>query len=310
VNAESQLEFECFGGRVAVRAAGTDATAALEAARARLLEAHRRLSRFDPRSELSRLNRDPRPAVPASGLLRRLATAIHEAGALSGGLVDGTLVGEIERAGYSASLAAEPLPWSEPSQPAPAVAAAGPSRRAGWTAVRVDEEAETVVRTPGLKIDGGGLAKGLLADLVGADLERFRSFAVDCCGDMRLGGGAGRERTILVSDPRGGEPLEELRLRDGGVATSGISRRSWLGPDGRPAHQIIDPRSGRPAFTGVVQATAVGPTALHAEVYAKAALLAGPTAGAEWLPLGGVLVLDDGSVETVHSRRAEAETAR
>jgi FAD:protein FMN transferase len=43
-----------------------------------------------------------------------------------------------------------------------------------------------------------------------------------------------------------------------------------------------------------VQATAVAPTALEAEVRAKAALLSGPAGAAAWLPDGGVLVLDDG----------------
>jgi thiamine biosynthesis lipoprotein len=309
VSGEAQLEFDCFGGRVEVRAAGAGAAVALEAARARLLRAHRHLSRFDPQSELSRLNQDPRRAVPASPLLRRLALAVHEAGALSDGLVDGTLLREIERAGYASSLAAEPLPWSEPPRPPSASTVAGPSERADWATVTVDEAAGTVVRPPGVWIDGGGLAKGLLADLVAADLAGFPSFAVNCCGDLRFGGGARRERTVLVSDPRGGEPLEELHLCGGALATSGTSRRSWLGPDGSPAHQIIDPRSGRPAFTGVVQATAIGPTALDAEVYAKSALLAGPVAGVDWLPHGGVLVLDDGSVETVRPARIVAGAA-
>lgn len=307
---ESRLEFGCFGGRVEVRAAGDGSRQAVTAARAQLLEAHRRLTRFDPESELSRLNRDRRRAVPASPLLRRLAAAVYEAGVLSGGLVDGTLLEEIERAGYAVTLAAEsiPAPSAHATRPTPRPGA--PSSRAAWSRIAVDEERGTVIRPPGVAIDGGGLAKGLLADLIGEDLARFPSYAVECCGDIRLGGSAGAERTILVSDPRGGEALERLRLREGAVATSGITRRSWLGPDGALAHQIIDPRSGRPAFTGIVQATALGPTAVHAEVYAKAALLAGPAAAAEWLPHGGVLVLDDDSVETIRPRRSELEQAR
>jgi len=31
--------------------------------------------------------------------------------------------------------------------------------------------------------------------------------------------------------------------------------------DARPAHHLLDPRTGRPAYTGVVQATALAPTA-------------------------------------------------
>ncbi|MGD9735052.1 MAG: FAD:protein FMN transferase [Solirubrobacterales bacterium] len=294
---ESHLEFECFGGLVEVRAGGPGAAAALRRARARLLEAHRRLSRFDPASELSRLNRDERTEVPASPLLRLLAEAVAEAGERSGGLVDGTLLREIECAGYVDSLPQDGPPELLRSR-LPG-APAGVSDRADWARIGVDQQAGTVIRPPGVRIDGGGLAKGMLADLVGAELAGFESFAVDCCGDLRLGGRAGAERRILVDAPSGGEPIGELRLRGGGIATSGISRRSWTGPKGQPAHQIIDPRSGEPAFTGVVQATAVAPSALLAEVHAKSALLAGPAKATEWLPFGGVLVLDDGAVETV-----------
>ncbi|MBA3867495.1 MAG: FAD:protein FMN transferase, partial [Solirubrobacterales bacterium] len=146
-------------------------------------------------------------------------------------------------------------------------------------------------------------AKGLVADLVAANLREHRAFAVDCCGDLRIGGAAGQERTVRVDDPFGGEPVQELALREGAVATSGIGRRCWIGADGRVAHHILDPASGEPAFTGVVQATAMAPTALLAEVYAKTALLAGPDRAASRLPHGGVIVRDDGGVEVFAAER-------
>jgi thiamine biosynthesis lipoprotein len=48
-----------------------------------------------------------------------------------------------------------------------------------------------------------------------------------------------------------------------------------------------------------VQATAFAPTALEAEIRAKAAVLTGPGSARDWLPHGGVIVLDDGSSEVV-----------
>ena len=57
---------------------------------------HAALTRFDPDSELCRLNADPRPRVPASTLVRRLAAAIPYAGELSGGLVDATIAPRLE----------------------------------------------------------------------------------------------------------------------------------------------------------------------------------------------------------------------
>ena len=83
------------------------------------------------------------------------------------------------------------------------------------------------------------------------------------------------------------------------TATSGIDRRIWWDPGGRPAHHLLDPSTGRPAYTGVVQATALAPTALAAELRAKCAVLAGPDGAAAWLPDGGVIVFDDGSHQVV-----------
>lgn len=318
MNREAHLFFDCFGGTASVHVLGLeerDGTRRAEAARRTLLDAHRRLTRFDPESELCKLNRDPREEVPASPLLRRLAEAVRLAGERSGGLVDATLVGELEQAGYGASLH-EGGAGSAPERPGStadahgegASAPARPHPSARWREVRVDEEAGTIVRPPGVRIDGGGLAKGLLADLLAARLEPARSFAVDCCGDLRLGGGAGLERAVVVEDPRGQEPLHTFRLARGAVATSGTGRRAWIRPDGRPAHHIIDPASGEPARTGLVQATALAPTALLAEILAKSALLAGPAGARERLPHGGILLGADGGVEVVppHSRARTA----
>src|SRR5205807_6829245 len=119
---------------------------------------------------------------------------------------------------------------------------------------------------------------------------------------LRLGGSAGIERSVRVASPFGDEILHEFEFEEGGVATSGIGRRSWMGADGAPAHHLLDPATGRPAFTRVVQATALAPTALEAEVAAKAAVLAGPDAAPSRLRHGGVVVLDDGSHRVIEPR--------
>jgi thiamine biosynthesis lipoprotein len=296
---EVARSFECFGGRCAVRVLDRDADAALAAvreARSTLLDAHRRLSRFEAESELSRLNRDRRHVVPASPLMRRLVAAALTAGLRSGGLVDATLVDEIEAAGYAES---REFDGADADAASPQVRPTGPSRRAGWCELTVDEGAGTVSRPPGVRIDPGGIAKGLLADIVGESLAGFDSFAVDCCGDLRVGGAAGRRRPIAVEDPGGGTPLHRLEIADGAVATSGITRRAWTDDRGRPSHQIIDPASGRPAFTGVLQVTAAAPTGLLAETLAKSALLSGPDGAEAWLPYGGVIVEAGGAARVV-----------
>jgi thiamine biosynthesis lipoprotein len=311
VSAEAHRSFACFGGTATVHVRAENAAVAEEAverARRQLLDGHRRLTRFEDGSELCRLNRDPRAEVPASPLLRRLAAAVAMAGARSGGLVDATLLGSLERAGYGESMErVEPTAPGAASRPRSPTGPAGPDPAARWSLVVVDEQAGTVLRPPGVRIDSGGIAKGLLADLVGTGLAGHAGYAVDCCGDVRVGGSASLRRRVGVGDPRGGDPIHELALRDGAVATSGVARRRWTGPAGESAHHIIDPRSGEPAFTGIAQATALAPDALLAEVYAKAALLSGPEGAAEWLPHGGVLVRDDGAVEVLAPSAQSAE---
>lgn len=300
---EAHRAFACFGGTATVHVSGDDTADGEEAAdraRRRLLDAHRRLSRFLEDSELSLLNRDPRRAVPASPLLRRLAATVSRAGMLSGGLVDATLLHELEVAGYRDSMEGVEGPSVERSgERRPA----RPHPQQRWREIHVDKAAGTISRPPGLAIDSGGIAKGLVADLVGAELGGRRAYAVDCCGDIRIGGTAGLERPILVGDPFGGDPIHELCLSEGAIATTGIGRRRWIGTDGEAAHHLLDPFSGEPAFTGIAQATAIAPSGVLAEVYAKAALLSGPAGAAAWLPHGGVIVDEGGAVELVESAR-------
>jgi FAD:protein FMN transferase len=298
---EVRDSFPCFGGTCAVvvdgpGATGTPAADAAAAARRSLLGWHERFSRFLPSSELSRLNADPRPEVPVSALMGRLAEAIADAARQTGGLVDGTLLHDIEAAGYLGDLT-RPLPLRLALGLAPRRRPAGPA--ASGHHVAFDRDAGVVRRPPGVALDSGGLAKGLFADLLAGALDGHRAFAVDCAGDLRLGGAGGLERPVHVESPFDRSVLHTFERAGGGVATSGIGRRSWLDARGRPAHHLLDPATGRPAFTGLVQATALAPTALEAEIRAKAALLSGPDHARDWLPDGGVLVADDGGFAVV-----------
>ncbi len=304
---ESGDSFRCFGGTTTVIVGGgEDPEAAIALARSRLLEAHLRLSRFLPDSELSRLNRDPEPTVPASALMRRLVAAAAEAGLRSGGLVDATLLGPIEDAGYRFSLeqTAGSIPLREALAQAPGRRPATASTARSWRQVFVDDDAGTVSRPPGLRLDSGGIAKGLLADLIATRLRDFPQFVVDCCGDMRIGGVAGAPRIVRVDGPFGEGVICELEIAEGGVATSGIGRRAWRNRDGSIGHHLLDPGSGRPAFTGLVQVTAMAPTARLAEVLAKTALLSGPGKAWAQLRFGGVIVDDEGVVEQLPPRVA------
>lgn len=294
---ELRRSFACFGSECTLVVSGSpEAESVLELARTKLLDWHHRFSRFEPDSELTQLNRDPRRTVPISPMLRRILEAGIGAARLSGGLVDPTLVGEIEQAGYASDLTAANRPLAGAPQQVPTRSPAGPHPDARWHAVEIDRRAGTVTRPPGVQFDSGGIAKGVFADELATLLSGHRAFVVDCGGDLRLGGRAGASRDVHVASPfADADPLHTFVLTSGGVATSGVGRRSWVGPDGEPAHHLLDPRTGRPAFTGIVQATALAPTATEAEVLGKAALLSGPEEAPRILRHGGALVFDDGS---------------
>jgi thiamine biosynthesis lipoprotein len=263
-----------------------------------------RLSRFDACSEVHALNADLRSEVPASPLVRTAVAAGLWAAERTGGLVDPTLVPALERAGYAESReGAMPARLSEALEHAPERRPARPSPHALWRTIAIDHAAGTVKRPPGVRIDTGGTGKGLAADAVARRLAGYSRFAIDCGGDIAVGGPDALENPywIDVQHPLTGEVVHRLPLGSGGVATSGIDRRVWLRADGTFAHHLIDPSSGEPAWTGLIAATAVAPSALEAETYAKQALLAGPDAGRGVLARsgGGVLVHDSGDVQVV-----------
>jgi FAD:protein FMN transferase len=294
--------FECFGSSCAAFVTGAGGRgSAQEAAvhvRRTLLGWHERVSRFLPESELSRLNGDPRTEVPVSPLMARFAKAVTIAGYMSRGLVDATLIDQIEAAGYEGELR-DPLPLRMALRLAPPRRAAAAAPSARWRLLEADLTSNTVIRPPGLKLDSGGLAKGLFADVLAEELASHPSFAINCAGDLVIGGTEGVTRPIEVESPFDGRTLHTFNLQRTGVATSGIGRRAWLDSHGRPSHHLLDPSTGGPAFTGIVQITALAPSALMAEIHAKAAILSGPRLARAWLPHGGVIVLDDGRHEVI-----------
>lgn len=228
-----------------------------------------------------------------------LAAAVRAAGEASGGLVDATLVDTIEALGIRDDAAPPQsrstggmtgdLAATEPATSSPARA---------WASISVDRTAGTVTRPVGVRIDSGGLVKGLLADVLCGWLAGYADVVVDACGDARFAGTATGTRAVEVAHPFGGMAAE-LEVGDGAVATSGTTRRRWRGADGSLTHHLLDPATRRPARTGLCQVTALAPSALEAEVLAKWALLSGPGSAPSRLPHGGVIIDDDGAVQTV-----------
>jgi thiamine biosynthesis lipoprotein len=277
--------------------------AAADREKAFVLDFAYRLSRFIPESELSALNRDPRPEVPASPLLRAAVAAGLWAAQRSDGLLDPTLVRALERTGYCASLdGAEPASLAEALAGAPPRAAALPDPASRWREVEIDDAAGVIRRPPGVMLDTGGTGKGLCADAVAHRLGGFTRFVVDCGGDIAVGGVGAQlaPYEVEVEHPLTRRSVGTIRVARGGIATSGLNVRIWRDRDGGYAHHLLDPSTGRPAWTGLIGVTALAETALEAETLSKIALLSGPAGARRTLrDRGGVVIHDSGEVEAI-----------
>jgi FAD:protein FMN transferase len=259
-------------------------TAELAAVQALFAERERRFSRFLPGSELSLVNRDAgRTVIVSQGFAEAVERALWAA-EQTDGLVDPTLGGALEAAGYDrdfARLAAD----GPPARPGPAGA---------WTAVQTGGR---LLRLPaGVRLDLNGVVKAMAVDAA-LDLIAGDGW-VSAGGDLAARGG------VEVALPAGGA----VRLVRGGIATSGSARRAWT-RGGRRMHHLIDPRSGAPATSPWTQVTASGARCLDADVAAKAGFLHGD-AGPDWLDERGIaarFVREDGSV--VENRAWAAATA-
>lgn len=262
------------------------------------------LTRFSPDSELSRLNANPDDQVELSWLMSELIGAAIWSAETSGGLVDPAVIGALEHHGYknsrggatpaSLQLALEEAPTRRP-------ASADPGKL--WRELRHDRVNRRLARPAGLRLDSGGVGKGLAVDLLARNwsltLGPDADFLINCGGDLRFGPGGNSFGEVAVEDPFEDRSLP-LIVDGGAVATTSIRNRIWRGGDG-PAHHIIDPGSGAPAWTGVVAVTALAPTAHVAETLTKIAFLRGPDEALDTLAAadGGIVFTDDGAATYV-----------
>ena len=227
----------------------------------RLRRLEGRWSRFDPESEIASINRARGGRTPISHDTHLVLAAALDAWAATGGLFDPTVHDALVTAGYDRT-------FSDVARVGPAtesVAAPGCWGIELWP--------DSVHVPDGVRIDVGGIGKGVAADLVVEELlDRGAAGAcVNVGGDLRVVGRAPTSEgwIVGVADPFFPErQVVRLALDEGAVATSSrLGRRWWRG--GRPIHHIVDPTTGQPVESRVAAATVIAGRAATAEVLAK-----------------------------------------
>jgi thiamine biosynthesis lipoprotein len=264
------------------RAMGTDAHVVVvggpgglvdrAAERIEALEA--RWSRFRPDSELCRINRANGCPALVHPLTFELLVAARDAWTRTNGAFDPTVLPALAAAGYDRDLEAVRADMRSPVTDRPGEPPSVP----GCAGIELDPVVGSVRIPHGVELDLGGIAKGFAADVVA--LELLEAGAVGACvnlgGDLRVvGEGPAETGAWVVAVEREVDSAEApvaLALLTGGVATTSVTRRTWL-RDGEARHHVIDPRTGRPSRTPWVAATVVAGSASAAEPLAKALLL-------------------------------------
>jgi thiamine biosynthesis lipoprotein len=244
---------------------------ALARAAQQVCEYEDRFSRFRPDSELSRLNESPQESVRVGPELGDLLARSLNYARMSGGLFDPVVLDDLVALGYDRT-------FEEVRARAQRKVGLLEAPRFRWRDVLVDASRREVTRPSGARVDLGGIAKGAAADAAIAELSSYPGALVDLGGDIRVSGRPDDADfwIIAVEDGQGGNgPLGYIRLSDGAVATSSLRKRRWV-HDGETVHHIIDPRSGQPARSNVLQCSAIADTAEHAEVAAKVGFIRGP----------------------------------
>jgi thiamine biosynthesis lipoprotein len=282
-------QFPAMGTGVSVLAPSMDLPVAASLTHTLFEEWEATLSRFRPRSELSRVNRGAGRPTIVSRLFAGVLTAAISAASATDGIYDPTMLNQLVHAGYDRTFAELPPNRGssrEPSAPGGA-----------WRGIQFDGSYRTLTMPRGIALDFGGIAKGMAVD---AAAEKLKSagvcrFAIEAGGDLRVHGTLPDNTgwPIAVETPTG---FETIILCEGALATSSLSRRNWKTGD-RLQHHILDPRTGEPAKSGLWSVTAVASQCVQADVAAKVAFILGERSGRQFLidhGLSGLMVAEGG----------------
>jgi thiamine biosynthesis lipoprotein len=266
-----------------------EARQAFDRAFARIEALDRAMSDYDPESELSRLSAtsttvpgrpgaDPTAGAQPVKLSGDLWTVLEYADRLSRqthGAFDVT-IGPLTKLWRRARRQGE-LPSQE------RLAEARDSVGYRFLKLNAEERTAQLLR-PNMRLDLGGIAKGLAADEALAEIKRcgVTRALVRASGDIAVGdpppGESGWRVGIAPLDPDQ-TPTQFVRLANRAISTSGDARQHLV-VDGRRYSHIIDPRTGM-GVPGRSSVSVIAPRGMQADAIATAASVLGPDKAAE-----------------------------
>jgi len=252
------------------------------------------LNNYDPKSEISRLNRKAGKAIPVSAETFEVVALSKSYGRQTGGAFDIT-VGPLVKLwdfGGSKHLPGE----QELEKILPLV---------NWKDIELNREKRTIrLARKGMSLDLGGVAKGYAADKAIQILkqEGIRSALVTTGSTTRVIGEKPDEEPwrIGIQHPRKEkEIIGTLSLKNQSVSTSGDYQQYFI-KNGRRYHHILSPQTGQPA-RGVMSVTVVtNKSCAEADILSTAIFVMGYPEGMRFIErtkdLEGIIVDAQGKV--------------
>lgn len=239
-----------------------------------------RFSRFLPNSELSRLNRLAGERCLVSDAMLEVLQLAAGYRAATNGIFDPLLLRQLERLGYSESFDRVRERETHRIVPQPTVPRAGVPNE-----LAINPLMKSVRFPADAKLDLSGIVKSWSVRRLANDMRTslgVRRGLVNAGGDLAVWGGAGVEpEPWLIGIENPCEPQREigvLAVADGAAATSSTLGRRWS-TDCGSMHHLLDPRTGMPGRSGIVQCTVSGPDAVACEIWAKTLCIAGMDEG-------------------------------
>lgn len=253
----------------------------------RLALVNKRMSTYDPESELSRFNASD--STDWFGVSGETASVVDSALKLAdgtGGAYDPTVGPLVNVWGFGPAGRRDTPPSDEEISQA--------SAAVGYELVEARLQPPALrKREAGVYVDLSSIAKGHGVDAVAELLEEqgVEAFMVEIGGEVRTVGEKpsgkpwriGVEKVSNDENPTEGDrPLQRIvELSGQSLATSG-DYRNYFQLGGKRYSHTIDPTTGRPVTHELATVTVQAPTCREADGLATALLVLGPKAGYDW----------------------------
>ncbi len=238
-------------------------------------------SRFRGDSEISRLDQAQGRTVPISPLLAEAVAAALMAAEMTDGAVDPTVGAAMAGLGYDRDFDEVPRDSAAASRLRPVP---------GWRCLELNARDRRLRAPEGVVVDLGATAKALASDRAATRIAALTGTAVlvNLGGDISVVGAPEEGWAVGIAPDCATDPVAAdvvVALRQGGLATSGTSVRTWRRA-GRQLHHIIDPATGDSAKTCWQLVSVAAPSCVMANAASTAAIVWGEAAAPRLAAMG------------------------